>query len=1061
MTQPVVSPTHPPDSSAASSNLPSTDTPSLSIVDNSRPINSSTSITDTSSTGYSQLIQMDYDERAGAATRENGGDSLPLTSTNTFSASVHSPPGSRSSSDYNSSPTNNVGGASTFDHGSTQLHVQLNKFKNGTFNGYSPRTSNDSGSGADTAKKLASAHARSSEDSNGSHSMPIPKLIEPDADDPSHHASISPGQVSPKAREANFPNIDEAGGDNGNQFYTHDNASTISSASSDGVRYSEHYQDTRPLLRSPESAARDEDEHTDTDRLDARHSRRGPLQSVVEQGRLERSLSVVSIRALNDTVDWIVDKYRRYKPGRRSHFGPPRPNEIYYSVFKPPNTIPGTFSLSIEQLQTGKDGYAMPVQATQGEFDVIVDDAIEVSETLHIHPKLISQGSSGSYFVYNATGKIVGVFKPKDEEPYGPLSPKWTKWLHRNLFPCFFGRSCLIPNNGYIAECAASLLDRQLGTHIVPFTDIVNMSAPSFYYRFFDRRSYNLKGKPLPQKVGSFQLFLHDYMQADQFLREHPLDNTRSLSRSRTNSFGSNGNGNGSGEPQFQWTPQVIAQFREEIEKLVILDYIMRNTDRGLDNWMVKLEWYETEVDDADDGEAEASSDSGSDDTTTAAGSNDQANSNRKKKKHIPYIRLGAIDSGLAFPWKHPDEWRSYPFGWLFLPMILIGQPFSRRTRDHFLPLLTSSEWWEESALVFRHLFSQDTEFSERMFKRQWAVLKGQAFNVVETLKDPEQGPLELVRRARVMVWDDEMDVPVNVPYDTITTAIDTPLWANGNVNFSNFAQPRTASAAYPPMEPPRTDILKHKPGTASSKTAEPTNGSSTAESVETQGDDHLDVQDIARRAAQATEEALSHSRNVQSSGDSGKGKKGRRVRGSSLILEAKYRALESSTQNNHSHLHPGSSGSGSSSKLARTRSRSHVVQGSRDAPGSSGRSQKPHFEDLIQASGPGSGSASPAGASGGSAGGKSNHDSRGADDSGDADRPKRRPFKGGRSMSAAPASMLSHLEPYRDDPSEEQNGTLHDMGFSVAEDFSQASRKVVVERLQTVTSRPPVFTWC
>lgn len=101
--------------------------------------------------------------------------------------------------------------------------------------------------------------------------------------------------------------------------------------------------------------------------------------------------------------------------------------------------------------------------------------------------------------------------------------------------------------------------------------------------------------------------------------------------------------------------------------------------------------------------------------------------------------------------------------------------------------------------------FSQDTEFSERMFKRQWAVIKGQAFNVVETLKDPEQGPLELVRRTRVMVWDDEMDVPIKVPYDNMSLAMDTPLWTHTNNNSSSFA--------YPEMPAPSVERLHKKLG--------------------------------------------------------------------------------------------------------------------------------------------------------------------------------------------------------------------------------------------------------
>jgi len=50
------------------------------------------------------------------------------------------------------------------------------------------------------------------------------------------------------------------------------------------------------------------------------------------------------------------------------------------------------------------------------------------------------------------------------------------------------------------------------------------------------------------------------------------------------------------------------------------------------------------------------------------------------------------------------------------------------------------------------------------MYAKQIAVMKGQAWNVVETLKDPEHGPLELTRRARVCVWDDLVEIPIAVP---------------------------------------------------------------------------------------------------------------------------------------------------------------------------------------------------------------------------------------------------------------------------------------------------------
>jgi len=56
------------------------------------------------------------------------------------------------------------------------------------------------------------------------------------------------------------------------------------------------------------------------------------------------------------------------------------------------------------------------------------------------HPTRIVQGTSGSYFCTDRNGNILGVFKPKNEEPYGHMNPKWSKWLQRTCCPCCFGR---------------------------------------------------------------------------------------------------------------------------------------------------------------------------------------------------------------------------------------------------------------------------------------------------------------------------------------------------------------------------------------------------------------------------------------------------------------------------------------------------------------------------------------------------------------------------------------------------------------------------------------------
>ena len=66
--------------------------------------------------------------------------------------------------------------------------------------------------------------------------------------------------------------------------------------------------------------------------------------------------------------------------------------------------------------------------------------------------------------------------------------------------------------------------------------------------------------------------------------------------------------------------------------------------------------------------------------------------------------------------------------------------------------------------MALRRVFSQDSDFQERMFARQIAVMKGQAWNVLETLKQRDHGPLELTRRTRVCIKDDIVEVPVAIP---------------------------------------------------------------------------------------------------------------------------------------------------------------------------------------------------------------------------------------------------------------------------------------------------------
>jgi hypothetical protein len=358
------------------------------------------------------------------------------------------------------------------------------------------------------------------------------------------------------------------------------------------------------------------------------------------------------------------------------------------------------------------------------EFLRIVEDVREAIAN-DIHPRRIAQGSSGSYFCKNQQGKVVGVFKPKDEEPYGRLNPKWTKWIHKNLFPCCFGRSCLIPNFGYLSEAGASLIDRRLGLQVCPRTEVVSLSSESFYY---PRNS-----SPYP-KMGSFQIFLDNFKDATSFFREGYRQLVRNTSTSSISSTHSS-TSSFMTAPPVALSPRTQKEFQLGFERLVILDYLIRNTDRGSDNWMIQ---YTPE------------------ELTESSTSNESKELTQVSQDTGMTLRVAAIDHGLAFPYKHPDNWRSYPYHWTFLPCARV--PFSQETKDLILPQLTSAEWWSRTMDELEHLFRLDSDFSEAMWRKQRAVIRGQGYNLVEVLNQADPSlccPFALVQRPPVAVYEE------------------------------------------------------------------------------------------------------------------------------------------------------------------------------------------------------------------------------------------------------------------------------------------------------------------
>ncbi|KAJ8416460.1 hypothetical protein AAFF_G00357480 [Aldrovandia affinis] len=327
------------------------------------------------------------------------------------------------------------------------------------------------------------------------------------------------------------------------------------------------------------------------------------------------------------------------------------------------------------------------------EFGEVVQRA-ELAIENGIFPERISQGSSGSYFVKDSKGKIIAVFKPKSEEPYGHLNPKWTKYFHKVCCPCCFGRGCLVPNQGYLSEAGASLVDQKLGLEVVPKTKVVFLVSETFHYSAIDRAKFHRVG--LPPKEGSFQLFVEGYHEADFWLRKFETD-----------------------PPPENLRRQLQSQF----ERLVVLDYIIRNTDRGNDNWLIKNEKC---------------------DNCEVTGKGPEWSSERD-----PAVRIAAIDNGLAFPFKHPNEWRAYPFHWAWLPQAKV--PFSLEIRELVLCRIADMNFVQDLCEDLYEMFKTDKGFDKGTFEQQMSVMRGQILNLTQALKDG-RSPIQLVQMPRVVV---------------------------------------------------------------------------------------------------------------------------------------------------------------------------------------------------------------------------------------------------------------------------------------------------------------------
>lgn len=282
-----------------------------------------------------------------------------------------------------------------------------------------------------------------------------------------------------------------------------------------------------------------------------------------------------------------------------------------------------------------------------------------------------------------------------------------------------------------MSEAGASLVDEKLGLNVVPKTKVVRLASETFNYLPIDRQKAKAKrivserfpkvGRHfhrigLPPKVGSLQTFVEGYKDAEYYLRRFET------------------------EPP---TPDLLAEFRLRFEYLVILDYIIRNTDRGNDNWLISYEK-------AAAAEAESSSTtSSSTDLECSGGAAAAAESAPPPAAASGAIDVAAIDNGLAFPFKHPDSWRTYPYHWAWLPYAKI--PFSKQTRELVLPKLRQPNFVQDLCDDLFNLFKTDKGFDRHLFEKQMSVVRGQILNLSQALEDG-RSPLKLVQMPVVVV---------------------------------------------------------------------------------------------------------------------------------------------------------------------------------------------------------------------------------------------------------------------------------------------------------------------
>lgn len=482
----------------------------------------------------------------------------------------------------------------------------------------------------------------------------------------------------------------------------------------------------------------------------------------------------------NDIVGDLLDKYRFFA----KYFE----KDLKFTLFKPVSKSTNQSHIRI----TDDSGLVGIIT----EFNEKLKNCMNTIKYRNIQPKLIAGGSSGTYIIFGSDRleddevRPVFIFKPMNEEPYSKkFQPKWLKYLQFKLLPFTFGRECLLDegNYGYITDLMVSRLDYLMfrENRIVPWCDVCVLESGSFFNKFkktekaeytkqrdnfFKRLSgdivsenpqgmnffvfwftwirkliskiwelliYYITGGhkliTIQRKLGSVQVFELGFVTAKDFFETYPLP-SKDLLEEET--FGI-------------WDKDLLNNLHQQLQRLYILDFITRNTDRNLDNWMLRL--------------------------------------NESKE-----LTLKAIDNSLAFPFKHPSSLRTYPFEWLYqLPRYLLEKPLEPELIRDIMAKLTNPDWWNDWRLTFWECHSRsgkvfvssnhddyceagtyfDNPFLSSVTDKtcelnidsrvnlQWSLFKGQAFLLYKLMKAGLCGisvnSLDLVQMERCYVHED------------------------------------------------------------------------------------------------------------------------------------------------------------------------------------------------------------------------------------------------------------------------------------------------------------------